>query len=131
VWLYCFGYIGVPLRPKQTGAKHASELPYLFRTPEAGYGQEVTAQDREAATGVPHVLRQFCEIQQSEGAESATLAAMRFQFGPLALTRAMCPLGPLHDRMMWLYSSGHTETRTVRSIRGVFDEPIHDENLFR
>ena len=38
--------------------------------------------------------------------------------------------GP-YGLMIWLYSSGHTETRTVRSIRGVFDEPIHDENIFR
>jgi transposase len=33
--------------------------------------------------------------------------------------------------VMWLYSSGHTETRTVRSLRGVFDEPTHDEKISR
>jgi protein tyrosine phosphatase (PTP) superfamily phosphohydrolase (DUF442 family) len=33
--------------------------------------------------------------------------------------------------MMWLYSSGHTGTRTVRIIRGVFDEPTYDEKVFR
>ena len=29
--------------------------------------------------------------------------------------------------MMWLYSSGHTETRNSHSIRGVFDESVDDE----
>ena len=33
--------------------------------------------------------------------------------------------------VMWIYSSGHTETRTSRRIRGVFDEPTHDENISR
>jgi Carboxylesterase family len=46
---YRFGYVAASLRSKQTGAKHTSELPYLFSTLEARYGQEVTAQDREAA----------------------------------------------------------------------------------
>jgi hypothetical protein len=32
-------------------------------------------------------------------------------------------------RVMWLYSSGHTETRNSHSIRGVFDEPTHDEKV--
>jgi len=37
------------------------------------------------------------------------------------------------DRLgvMWLYSSGHTETRNSRSIRGVFDEPTHNEKISR
>ena len=33
--------------------------------------------------------------------------------------------------MMWLYSSGHTETRNSHSRRGVFDESVDDENIFR
>src|SRR5919201_49874 len=33
--------------------------------------------------------------------------------------------------LMWLYSSGHTETRTSYSIRGVFDEPAYDEEISR
>src|SRR5215813_2307959 len=31
--------------------------------------------------------------------------------------------------VMWLYSSGHMETRTSYSIRGVFDESTHDEKV--
>jgi hypothetical protein len=33
--------------------------------------------------------------------------------------------------MMWLYSTGHMETRNSRSLRGVFDEPTHDEKISR
>jgi hypothetical protein len=33
--------------------------------------------------------------------------------------------------MMWLYSSGHTETQNSHSLRGVFDEPTHDEKVSR
>ena len=31
--------------------------------------------------------------------------------------------------VMWLYSTGRTETRHSRSLRGVFDEPTHDEKV--
>jgi hypothetical protein len=31
--------------------------------------------------------------------------------------------------VMWLYSTGHTETRNSRSLRGVFDEPTHDKKV--
>jgi transposase len=39
--------------------------------------------------------------------------------------------GDLQAILMWLYSSGHTETRTSYSIRGVFDEPAYDEKIPR
>src|SRR5262245_5071396 len=34
-------------------------------------------------------------------------------------------------QVMWLYSSGHTETRTSYSIRGVCDEPAYDAEISR
>jgi transposase len=37
----------------------------------------------------------------------------------------------IRDLVMWLYSTGHTETRTSRPIRGVFDEPTRDEKISR
>jgi para-nitrobenzyl esterase len=45
-WLYRFGYVAESLRPEKTGADHASELPYLFSTLDARYGDEVTETDR-------------------------------------------------------------------------------------
>jgi toxoflavin synthase len=33
--------------------------------------------------------------------------------------------------LMWLYSPGHTETRSSHSRRGVFDESIHNEKISR
>jgi hypothetical protein len=50
-----------------------------------------------------------------------------------ALARLLPP-GYVRDgsgQMMWLYSSGHTETRNSRSRRGVFDEPPHNEKISR
>ena len=38
---------------------------------------------------------------------------------------------PFPVDLMWLYSSGHMETRTSYSIRGVFDESTHDEKVSR
>ena len=38
---------------------------------------------------------------------------------------------PSVARMMWLYSPGHTETQNLHVIRGVFDEPTHDEKISR
>jgi para-nitrobenzyl esterase len=49
VWLYRFGYVAESLRPKVTGADHASEQPYLFSTLDAHYGKAVTALDRAMA----------------------------------------------------------------------------------
>jgi len=34
-----------------------------------------------------------------------------------------------NDELMWLYSTGHTETRNSHSQRGVFDEPTPDEKV--
>ncbi|PSB16076.1 carboxylesterase [filamentous cyanobacterium CCP2] len=48
-WLYRFGYVAESLRPEVMGAEHASELPYLFNTLDARYGNAVTETDREMA----------------------------------------------------------------------------------
>lgn len=48
-WLYRFGYVAESQRPEQLGAPHASELPYLFNTLDARYGEAVTEGDREMA----------------------------------------------------------------------------------
>jgi para-nitrobenzyl esterase len=64
---YRFGYVAASLRPKQTGAKHASELPCLFRTLEARYGQEVTTQDREAARAFHTYFASFAQYGDPNG----------------------------------------------------------------
>jgi para-nitrobenzyl esterase len=48
-WLYRFGYVAESLRPKVTGAAHASEIPYLFGALDARYAPAVTAKDRAMA----------------------------------------------------------------------------------
>jgi para-nitrobenzyl esterase len=67
VWLYRFGYVAESLRPKQTGANHASELPYLFQTLDARYGKEVTAQDREAARAFHTYFANFAQYDNPNG----------------------------------------------------------------
>jgi para-nitrobenzyl esterase len=64
---YRFGYVAASLRSKQTGAKHTSELPCLFRTLEARYGQEVTAQDREAARVFHTDFADFAQYSDPNG----------------------------------------------------------------
>jgi para-nitrobenzyl esterase len=49
VWLYRFGYVAESLRPKVTGAAHASEIPYLFGALDARYGAAATEKDRAMA----------------------------------------------------------------------------------
>jgi para-nitrobenzyl esterase len=48
-WLYRFGYVAESLRPKVTGAAHASEVPYLFGALDPRYGAAVTEKDRTMA----------------------------------------------------------------------------------
>jgi para-nitrobenzyl esterase len=48
-WLYRFDYVADYLRPKVSGATHASELSYLFNQMDARHGKDVTARDRAMA----------------------------------------------------------------------------------
>jgi para-nitrobenzyl esterase len=49
VWLYRFGYVAEFMRSTQSGAAHASELPFLFNSLDARYGERVTERDRTLA----------------------------------------------------------------------------------
>jgi para-nitrobenzyl esterase len=49
-WLYRFGYVATSQRGQWPGAPHASELPYVFATLQARYGEQLSAADLEAAT---------------------------------------------------------------------------------
>jgi para-nitrobenzyl esterase len=49
VWLYRFSYVAESLRPESAGAEHASELPYLFNTLDARFGNDATEKDRAMA----------------------------------------------------------------------------------
>ena len=49
VWIYRFGYVAQSMRSKHAAAPHASELPFLFDTLDARYGDGVTDKDRAVA----------------------------------------------------------------------------------
>jgi para-nitrobenzyl esterase len=65
---YRFSYVAESLRAKLAGAPHATEIPYVFDTVAARYGQDLTAADEAAAramhaywvgfakTGVPQAV---------------------------------------------------------------------------
>ena len=49
VYEYRFSYVADSARPKYAGAMHASEIPFVFDTLQARYGDKVTAQDESVA----------------------------------------------------------------------------------
>jgi para-nitrobenzyl esterase len=53
VYEYRFGYVASALRKTQSGARHASEIPYVFDTVSARYGKETSRAD-EAMAHVVH-----------------------------------------------------------------------------
>jgi ABC-type glutathione transport system ATPase component len=59
--------------------------------------------------------------RQVGGATTVAIAEISFQVEAGELVAFVGP--------MWLYSSGPTETRHSRSIRGVFDEPTNAEQV--
>lgn len=66
-WLYRFGYVAESLRPKVTGASHASELPFLFDTLDARYGKNVTQKDREAGREFRSYIVNFVKTGNPNG----------------------------------------------------------------
>jgi para-nitrobenzyl esterase len=68
VWLYRFSYVAESLRPKETGAAHSSELPYLFKTLDARYGKDATDKDRAMAQVVHTYFANFAKTGDPNGA---------------------------------------------------------------
>ncbi len=73
-WLYRFGYVADSLQPQVTGAPHASELPFLFGTVAARYGQAVTPRDRAASQTFQRYMVNFIKTGNPNGAELSTWA---------------------------------------------------------
>ena len=49
VWQFRFGYVADSMRKQWPAAVHASEIPYVFNTVTARYGEKTTQQDRAVA----------------------------------------------------------------------------------
>lgn len=48
-YVFRFSYVAESMRKEWPGAPHASEIPFVFDTVQARYGEQTTAQDRAAA----------------------------------------------------------------------------------
>jgi para-nitrobenzyl esterase len=57
------------LRPKATGAEHASEVAYLFNTLDASYGKDVSEKDRRAARALHTYIANFVKYGDPNGGD--------------------------------------------------------------
>jgi para-nitrobenzyl esterase len=73
-WLYRFDYVAQSLRPKVTGASHASELPFLFDTLDARYGKNVNQSDREVGRRFRSYIVNFVKTGNPNGIGLSTWA---------------------------------------------------------
>lgn len=69
VWLYRFGYVADSLRSKIRGAVHASELPFVFGTLMARYGEAVTERDRMTERSMNAYFANFAKYGDPNGAD--------------------------------------------------------------
>lgn len=58
-WLYRFDYVNQTQRANQFGAFHGSDVPYVFNTLDARYGNEVRPQDRVTAFSINSYFATF------------------------------------------------------------------------
>lgn len=49
VWEYRFSYVATSMRPQWLGAPHATEIPFVFDTVKAKYGNQLTSEDESIA----------------------------------------------------------------------------------
>lgn len=69
-WLYRFSYTAEATRPDslKTGQTHSGELPFLFATLEAKYGEQTTSADRSVAEAFNRYVANFARAGDPNGA---------------------------------------------------------------
>lgn len=69
-WLYRFSYTAESTRPEslRTGQTHSGELPFLFATLEAKYGEQTTSADRSMAEAFNTYVANFVKAGDPNGA---------------------------------------------------------------
>jgi para-nitrobenzyl esterase len=65
---YRFSYVAESLRGQQKGAPHASEIPFVFNTVAARYGDKLTASDKAAAQAAHAYWVAFAKTGDPNGA---------------------------------------------------------------
>jgi para-nitrobenzyl esterase len=98
-WLYRFGYVPESMRPEQTAAPHAGELPFLFDTLDARYGAAVTDKDRTAAKVFNSYFINFVKSGQPNARDLPTWP----KFDPVRSELMVFTLdnGPIAQRDPW------------------------------
>ncbi|KAA8996211.1 carboxylesterase family protein [Affinibrenneria salicis] len=66
-WHYRFAYVADSMRPEWSGAVHASEIPYVFNTVSARYGQQLSGRDRDMARQVHQYWVNFARAGDPNG----------------------------------------------------------------
>jgi para-nitrobenzyl esterase len=79
-WLYRFTYTAESTRPESAAQTHAGELPFLFSTLDARYGDAVTDNDRAAAAAFNTYIGNFIKTGDPNGDDLPLWP----QFDPLA-----------------------------------------------
>lgn len=64
---YRFSYVAESMRDKWSGAPHATEIPYVFDTVEARYGDSLTAADKETARAAISYWTNFAKTGNPNG----------------------------------------------------------------
>ncbi|MFM2476507.1 carboxylesterase/lipase family protein [Celerinatantimonas sp. MCCC 1A17872] len=67
VWEYRFGYVADARKGQWQGAKHASEVPYVFKTLSATYGHNVTQRDQKMADLIHQYWVNFAKTGNPNG----------------------------------------------------------------
>ncbi|MDX5627640.1 MULTISPECIES: carboxylesterase family protein [unclassified Brenneria] len=68
VWQYRFGYVADSMRAQWPAAVHASEIPYVFNTLTARYGDRLTAKDRAVARQMQQYWVNFARTGRPDSA---------------------------------------------------------------
>jgi para-nitrobenzyl esterase len=70
-FLYRFSYVAESLREEWSGAQHASEIPYFFKTLEARYGDKRTDKDQAMAESAHASVVNFIKTGNPNGINAA------------------------------------------------------------
>jgi len=68
-WVFRFSYVAESVRDQLPGAVHASEIPYVFDTLAANYGDRVTPQDQAVARDMHAYWVNFARTGDPNGAD--------------------------------------------------------------
>jgi para-nitrobenzyl esterase len=71
-YLYRFSYVAESLRAQTPGAPHATEIPFVFDTVKAKYGDKLTSNDAAAAKAANAYWANFAKTGNPNGAELTT-----------------------------------------------------------